>query len=336
MSTNRAYHLLVCYRDDLPASTASLLQRHAVLTMHDNASPIQLVDMRAAAVDQHNMHFDHHQFYGYLPQQSELGSTLLTANQLQSTQTLLQQNTAIIPDNTVCIAYQQIDGKGRGGNTWESPAGCLMFSLFKRVSITGQSLPFIQYIATLAIVQAVQQLAEDRLQAHGIDIKIKWPNDIYSKGMKLGGILCHSTYRSKEFQVVIGVGLNLDNSQPTTCVNDILCQQHADLQLQSEFQPIKREELLACILANLEGLLTTLVAAGFVPLQEAYLRAWLHTDQKVSLLEEGDKQVDLTIKGLTEYGYLLAVDHKGTPFALHPDGNSLDFFRGLIRHKLPS
>ena len=28
----------------------------------------------------------------------------------------------------------------------------------------GQSLPFIQYIATLAIVQAVQQLAEDRLQ----------------------------------------------------------------------------------------------------------------------------------------------------------------------------
>ena len=80
--------------------------------MHDNASPIQLVDMRAAAVDQHNMHFDHHQFYGYLPQQSELGSTLLTANQLQSTQTLLQQNTAIIPDNTVCIAYQQIGGKG--------------------------------------------------------------------------------------------------------------------------------------------------------------------------------------------------------------------------------
>ena len=79
------------------------------------------------------------------------------------------------------------------------------------------------------------------MQAHGIDIKIKWPNDIYSKGMKVGGILCHSTYRSKEFQVVIGVGLNLDNSQPTTCVNDILRQQHADLQLQSEFQPIKRE-----------------------------------------------------------------------------------------------
>lgn len=59
--------------------------------------------------------------------------------------------------------------------------------------------------------------------------------------MKIGGVLCHSTYRSKEFQVVIGVGLNLDNSQPTTCVNDILHHQHAELQQQSTWQPITRE-----------------------------------------------------------------------------------------------
>ncbi len=82
---------------------------------------------------------------------------------------------------------------------------------------------------------------------------------------------------------------------------------------------------------------------------------------QVTLLEDGNKQVALTIKGLTEYGYLLAVDTQGTAFALHPDGNrycqlscrcstpweatvkrnalfccSLDFFKGLIRHKLSS
>lgn len=82
---------------------------------------------------------------------------------------------------------------------------------------------------------------------------------------------------------------------------------------------------------------------------------------QVTLLEDGNKEVALTIKGLTEYGYLLAVDIQGTAFALHPDGNrycqlsckcstpwevmvklnahfqcSLDFFQGLIRHKLSS
>ena len=40
------------------------------------------------------------------------------------------------------------------------------------------------------------------------------------------------------------------------------------------------------------------------------------------ILTEGDnKQVALTITGLTEYGYLSAVDAEGNAFALHPDGN---------------
>jgi len=41
------------------------------------------------------------------------------------------------------------------------------------------------------------------------------------------------------------------------------------------------QELLARILTNLEMLLSTLTAQGFGPLQEAYLHAWLHTNQKV-------------------------------------------------------
>ena len=79
------------------------------------------------------------------------------------------------------------------------------------------------------------------MQGNSLDVRIKWPNDIYSNGMKIGGVLCHSTYRSKEFQVVIGVGLNLDNSQPTTCVNDILQNRHAELQQQSICPLITRE-----------------------------------------------------------------------------------------------
>lgn len=42
---------------------------------------------------------------------------------------------------------------------------------------------------------------------------------------------------------------------------------------------------------------------------------------QVTLVEKGNKEVALTIQGLTEYGYLLAVDLQGTAFALHPDGN---------------
>ena len=53
---------------------------------------------------------------------------------------------------------------GRSGNTWESPDGCLMFSAVQRLAIPGQRLPFVQYIVSLAVVQAVQAEAAARLQ----------------------------------------------------------------------------------------------------------------------------------------------------------------------------
>ena len=40
------------------------------------------------------------------------------------------------------------------------------------------------------------------------------------------------------------------------------------------------------------------------------------------------------MSGLTRSGYLAAVDGDGAEFELHPDGNSLDFFQGLLRKKL--
>lgn len=36
------------------------------------------------------------------------------------------------------------------------------------------------------------------------DIKIKWPNDLFLNGLKVGGILCTSTYKSKKFNVSTG------------------------------------------------------------------------------------------------------------------------------------
>jgi len=44
----------------------------------------------------------------------------------------------------------------------------------------------------------------------------------------------------------------------------------------------------------------------------------------------------MVIKGLTDSGFLLAEDKVGVQFELCPDGNSLDFFSGLIKRKLSS
>lgn len=37
-----------------------------------------------------------------------------------------------------------------------------------------------------------------------LDVRIKWPNDLYLDGLKVGGVLCTSTYKSKKFNVSAG------------------------------------------------------------------------------------------------------------------------------------
>lgn len=37
-----------------------------------------------------------------------------------------------------------------------------------------------------------------------LDVRIKWPNDLYLGGVKVGGILSTSVYRSKKFYVSAG------------------------------------------------------------------------------------------------------------------------------------
>ena len=231
--------------------------------------------------------------------------------------------------------------------------------------VDGRTLPFLQYVVTLAVVEAVQDAARAALLAAGVpesalelpepnaspapagtcarvlDVRIKWPNDVYGGGLKLGGVLCGSTHAGGAFRVTVGAGLNVANAQPTTCLDAMLAAAAAARGAPRQPQPLCAAALLAGALSRYEGLERLFVAAGFAPLQSAYLYHWLHSGQRLSLEESGGapagppRLVPLTVRGLTPGGYLLAQDDAGERFELCPDGNSLDFFKGLVRKKLP-
>ena len=170
-----------------------------------------------------------------------------------------------------------------------------------------------------------------------IDVRIKWPNDVYAGGKKLGGVLCGSSFASGSFLVTVGVGLNVSNDAPTTCVDTLIAAAAAAVG-RAPPPRVTRETLLASFLTRFEALEGVFSAAGFAPLQPAYLAAWLHTGQVVSVEEEeegvsgGDggapPRRQVTITGLAPSGYLRGVDALGVACELHPDGNSLDWFRG--------
>jgi BirA family biotin operon repressor/biotin-[acetyl-CoA-carboxylase] ligase len=99
----------------------------------------------------------------------------------------------------------QTAGRGCGTNSWESERGKnLLFSIrFRPEGVTAVEQFRISMAISLAICETLEQ--------HIGDLAIKWPNDIYWRNGKLGGILIEN--RLKGILIcdsIIGVGLNVN------------------------------------------------------------------------------------------------------------------------------
>jgi BirA family biotin operon repressor/biotin-[acetyl-CoA-carboxylase] ligase len=87
-------------------------------------------------------------------------------------------------------ADRQTAGRGRGGNTWWSPPGCLMFSWLwtpPEPDLPMERLLELPLVVGLAVVDALVELG----LAPDLP-KLKWPNDVYVGSRKLAGILTES------------------------------------------------------------------------------------------------------------------------------------------------
>lgn len=107
----------------------------------------------------------------------------------------------------VVIAKQQSAGKGRLGRSWLSPEGNVYFTLVIEAGCVNQNnpLPIPLRVATI--------LALDIAKRFGIELTIKWPNDLLFATSKLAGILCEATSDAEQNEIIsIGVGINLNHS----------------------------------------------------------------------------------------------------------------------------
>ncbi|ETV86574.1 biotin-[acetyl-CoA-carboxylase] ligase [Aphanomyces astaci] len=256
-----------------------------------------------------------------------LGRHILYGETLPSTQTLLQKVslelrlTDVQRDfRLVCWTPSQQGGKGRGSNTWVSPQGCLTFS-FQSSLTNGASLPFAQYLVSLALVRTIKSFAAASTPTN---VYIKWPNDLYANNLKLGGILCQSEYFQERFHVTTGVGINVSNPEPTVCLNQLLP------------SPVTKETFLVEFCNVYEPMEEQFKSHGFAPFVDEYTANWLHTNQVVQVQGDtpGEPPMKATIQGLTASGCLLATSESGRSYELYPDGNSFDFFAGLLKRKL--
>ena len=104
----------------------------------------------------------------------------------------------------VVFAEMQHAGRGRRGRSWLSPRAR---NLYCTVGLSHDLPPASQGL--LSIVTGVALCRELR-QSTGLDIGLKWPNDLLLDERKLGGILIESRATPDgRFFFAIGFGLNL-------------------------------------------------------------------------------------------------------------------------------
>ncbi|MBD2440695.1 biotin--[acetyl-CoA-carboxylase] ligase [Nostoc sp. FACHB-110] len=113
---------------------------------------------------------------------------------------------------SVVIAKQQTAGRGQWGRQWISHTGGLYLS----VAIAPKLEASASYQLTLASAWGIAS----QLHQLGVNVGIKWPNDLVINGRKLGGILTETKiHHGYITQAVIGVGINWTNPVPETGIN---------------------------------------------------------------------------------------------------------------------
>ncbi len=135
---------------------------------------------------------------------------LIKLDATTSTNDYLKQLYAIqvVPNFTVVTASQQTSGKGQRGARWESePAKNLLMSvLVKEVLVAASQVFDLNVAVSVAVVRALQVFKIKK-------VAIKWPNDIMSESLKIGGILLENNFKSGgEIVSFVGIGLNVNQT----------------------------------------------------------------------------------------------------------------------------
>lgn len=211
----------------------------------------------------------------------------------------LARQSADLAHKALCVAHFQTKGRGRQGRNWVNRQGeCLMFSL-------GWAFDKPQYeLGSLALVVALA--CRRALADIGLDVKIKWPNDLVVANDKLAGILIETARVKNKTVAVIGIGINFVLPKEVENATSV----QALFQTASK-QGVSVKTLLNAVLAQLDALLNEYAQNGFASCVGEYDAANRDTDRPVLLLQEGRVVHEGVVKGVDAQGALRLLTDKG-------------------------
>ena len=197
---------------------------------------------------------------------------------------------------TTWFALEQTAGKGQRGKSWlTTPNLNIMFSAV----ITPGLLPNRQFLLSATVALACYDFYK---KYAGDETRIKWPNDVYWRDRKAGGILIENVFRGADWlYAVVGIGININQiSFDPSLPNPVSLKQITGKDFDAA--EMGKELCLA-----IENRYQTLQTVGIDAIMEQYQQVLYKMHQPVTL-KKGTIIFETTIRGVSDNGRLLTKD----------------------------
>ncbi len=214
------------------------------------------------------------------------------------------------PAGAAFVADRQRAGRGRQGRSWHAaPGSALLVSAVVRPRVAPAALPPLALVAGLAALDALDA------QAPGLDLRLKWPNDVWAGGRKLAGVLVEAALSGSAVSwVVVGVGVNVRAG----ALPPELAPLAASLEsLGARGAALDRGALLGRLLARLARRLEALERGGFAALAPE--------------VRARDALLGRAVRGEGVAGVAAGVDDEGRLVVRTPGGGEARVAAGEIR-----
>ena len=217
-----------------------------------------------------------------------------------------------VEEGEVFVAEHQLRGRGRLGRPWLSPPGVNLYvSIILRPPIGVRNAPLLTLMAAVATAKATQTIS-------GLQLRIKWPNDLLIKGKKVAGLLNEIKCKENKVEfVVLGIGINVNMT--LGMIPEEMRSIATSLREELGYN-ISRVEFLKALLREVEGEYSAFLTGE----TERILRQWEEFSQM-----EG-KLVEMRSSNEVIRGRVKGIDSNGSLLLSLPDGSERRVITGDI------
>jgi BirA family biotin operon repressor/biotin-[acetyl-CoA-carboxylase] ligase len=206
------------------------------------------------------------------------------------------------PEFTLVWALEQTQGRGRRGRSWTSPPGNLYVSLLLRPDVGPAEAAQIGFVAAVALAEMLRPLLPT-----GLEVALKWPNDVLVGRRKVSGILPEALAADEGGRIealVLGIGINVASHPDGTA--------WPATDLAAAGVRIGLEGLLERLAASLDHWIGAWRRQGFAPVRARWMELALALGEPI----------ELRLDGQTLSGRFVEIDPEGALVLAPADGSS--------------